>query len=169
MDTFGTRLRAARLAAKMTQQQAAHGIMSTSQLSLLERNQRRPSVEALAALAERLEVASFELSGGLQVVGRARPECRLDQAERFLCQRYFAAAERLATKVISSGTYAERRMRALCIRAEAREGLQRPQFALCDLTAALEIAQHHRNRSAAVRIALRCARLRQLLTSDDVA
>jgi len=168
-NSFGARLLAARQTAGLTQRELAAGIMSTSQLSLLERNMRRPSVEALDALAGRLGLQASQLSPGLAVVGRQRLECRLDRAERALRQCDYAIAERLATQVICSRTNAARRMRAYCVRAEAREGLHCPRAALDDLGSALGIAKHRHDTSTFARIAIASARLRRQFHLDDAA
>jgi transcriptional regulator with XRE-family HTH domain len=169
METFGARLRAARLAAGLSQRELAQALLSTSQLSLLERDKRRPSAETLEALAERLAVPPSRLCPGLTMVGRQRLECRLDQAERALRQYDFAVAERLATQVICSRTNAARRMRAYCVRAEAREGLRCPRAALDDLGCALGIAKRRDDTSTFARIAIASARLRRQFRLDEAA
>lgn len=169
MNEFGTRLRAARLAAGMTQLQLARGIMSASQLSLLEQGRRRPSAQSLHALSARLAMPLAVLSPGLVAMGRPRPECRLEQAERALAQHNYATAERLASQVISSGTNAERRLRAYCLRGEARERLRGAQAALADYGLALDIAKRRNDTKLFVSVAVTCARLRLQLHPDDAA
>lgn len=169
MDGIGTRLRAERTARGLTQVQLAAGIMSTSQLSLLEQGKRRPSTETLVALAARLGMSVAQLCPSLTLVGRARSECRLDQARRSMRACNYATAERLATQVIVSATYSERRMRAYCLRAEARDAMRLPSAALADLDVALEIAKGQSDSRALADIAFFRARLRHQLLSDDAA
>lgn len=57
------RLRAARIAAHLTQQQLAEGLYSKSYLSAIERGKMTPSLQALTALAERLAVPVSYLLG----------------------------------------------------------------------------------------------------------
>lgn len=169
MNNFAARLRAERTARGLTQVQLACGIMSTSQLSLLEQGKRRPSSEALAALAARLDVPVAQLCPSLTLVGRPRLECRLEQARRAMRQCNYATAERLATQVIVSRTYAERRMQAHIVRATARDAMHLPAAALCDLDAALAIAKRQSDSRAFADIAFFRARLRHQLLSDDAA
>lgn len=169
MSDLGTRLRAQRAAQGLTQLQVARGIMSTSQLSLLEQGKRRPSGETIAALAERLGLPVNQLCPSLTLVGRPRTECRLEQARCALRLSNYAAAERLATQVIVSRTYAERRMQAHIVRASARDALHLPAAALTDLDVALEIARRHSDSRSLADIAFFRARLRHQLLADDAA
>lgn len=168
-QAFGPRLRAARVAASLTQRELAHGIMSASQLSLVERGHRRPSVEALEHLAARLNLAVVELAPSLSVVGRERRECRLEQARRAIARGNPALAERLATLALSTCSSAERRMQAYVVRAEAREAMRMPQAALADLGLALDIARGRIATRDFVSIALFRERLRHQLVGDDAA
>lgn len=169
MNDFGVRLRAERTAQGLTQLQVACGIMSTSQLSLLEQGKRRPSRAAVEALAARLGVPVARLCPSLTLVGRTRSECRLEQARQAMRHSSFAAAERLATQVIVSRTYAKRRMQAHVIRAGARDAMHLPAAALADLDVALEIAKRQSDTRALADIAFFRARLRHQLLSDDAA
>ena len=169
MRSFGSRLRAARLGASLTQRELARGIMSTSQLSLVERDRRRPSTDALARLAERLAVPVCELAPNLAVVGRERRECRLEQARRAISSGNLALAERLATMALSSGSNGERRMQAYIVRAEAREAMHMSQAAFDDLGLALDIARARVTTREFVAIALLRERLRHQLLGDDAA
>lgn len=169
MNDFGSRLRAERTAQGLTQLELAHGIMSTSQLSLLEQGKRRPSTEALTSLAERLDVPVAWLCPSFTVVGRARSQCRMEQARWALQRCHYATAERLATQVIFSPTNAERRMHGYVLRAEAREAMRLPGAALADLDVALDIARHRGDSRALADIAFFRERLRHQLLSDDAA
>lgn len=168
-EHFGTTLRTARIAAGLSQIELARGIMSSSQLSLLERGKRRPSVDAVTLLADRLAIAESQLCPTAAMIGRVRPECRLEQVRRALDEHNYAAAERIATQVLSSRTNAERRMRAHHLRAEAREALHMPRAAFDDLGIALDIARRRPDSRDFVDIAFFRARLRHQLLADDAA
>src|SRR5947199_3509998 len=60
-QTVGVRLRAARLARKLTQSQLAQPDFSVSYVSAIERGQIQPSLRALEVFAQRLCVSSTEL------------------------------------------------------------------------------------------------------------
>src|SRR5438309_9885222 len=60
-QTVGVRLRAARLARKLTQSQLAAPDFSVSYISAIERGQIQPSLRALEILAHRLELSSTDL------------------------------------------------------------------------------------------------------------
>lgn len=60
-QTVGARLRAARLAKKLTQQQLARPDFSVSYISAIERGQIQPSLRALEILAQRLELSATDL------------------------------------------------------------------------------------------------------------
>ena len=60
-QTVGEKLRAARLARKLTQSQLARPHFSVSYISAIERNQIPPSLRALEILAGRLGLSSAEL------------------------------------------------------------------------------------------------------------
>ncbi|GEM_PF-794147 len=61
--TIARRLRTARIAAHLTQQQLAEGLYSKSYLSAIERGKMTPSLQAMTALAERLAVPVSYLLG----------------------------------------------------------------------------------------------------------
>lgn len=168
-DSFGSRLRAARLAAGLTQFQLAGDLMTPSHMSLLERDRRRPSAETLQALVVRLGVTPEELACTPEAIGRPRSECRLVQAERALAAGDCGRAERLATQVICSQTHAGRRMDAFVIRAAARSTMLRTPAALADLGAALAIAQRRGDTRSAARIAIERARLERRTSRGDAA
>ena len=60
-QTVGVRLRAARLARKLTQSQLAQPDFSVSYISAIERGQIQPSLRALEIFAQRLSISSVEL------------------------------------------------------------------------------------------------------------
>lgn len=168
-EHFGTTLRTARLAAGLTQIELARGIMSSSQLSLLEQGKRRPSVDSVTQLATRLEIPESRLCPTVEMIGRVRPEGRLEQGRRALLEHNYASAERIATQVLSGRTNAERRMRAYVLRAEAREAMRMPRAAFDDLGLALDIARRRPDSRDFVDIAFSRERLRHQLLSDDAA
>ena len=58
-QTVGNKLRAARLARKLTQGQLARPDFSVSYVSAIERGQIHPSLRALEIFAHRLEIGHF--------------------------------------------------------------------------------------------------------------
>ncbi|MGZ6365810.1 MAG: helix-turn-helix domain-containing protein, partial [Ktedonobacteraceae bacterium] len=60
-QSVGAKLRAARLARKLTQSQLAQPDFSVSYVSAIERGQIQPSLRALEIFAQRLGVSSTEL------------------------------------------------------------------------------------------------------------
>lgn len=168
-DTFGARLKRARLEAGLTQRQLARNLSTAGHISRLEAGRRRPSAETLDELAARLGVDAAILAAHPSAVGRARQEPRLVQADRALACGDYALADRLATHVITSLTNAERRVDALCLRAFARSAMRRPRAALDDLMAAHGIAQRRGDTRRCAEIAIECARLRRPLEPDTAA
>jgi len=61
--SIGERLRAARFAARLTQQELAGNLFSKSYISAIERDKMTPSLQALSVLAERLDVPVSYLLG----------------------------------------------------------------------------------------------------------
>ena len=78
---LGRRLRNARVAAGLTQTEAASGDASTAYISRIEAGQRRPDLKLLGALAERLGTTVEELLVGITRDKRAELELELDYAE----------------------------------------------------------------------------------------
>lgn len=167
--SFGARLKRARLAAGLTQRQLAHNLTTAGHISLLEHDRRRPSGETLQELAARLQVDPATLAAHPSVVGRARREPRLDQADRALARGDLALADRLTSMAIAGFTNGEHRMEALCLRAIVRDAMGRPRAALDDLEAALSIARRRSDSRMCARIAIECARLRRPLQPDSAA
>ena len=167
--SFGARLKQARLAAGLTQRQLALNLTTPGHISLLEHGHRRPSGETLEQLAARLGVDATTLAAHPSAVGRRRPEPRLQQADRALADGDFALAERLTTQIIVGLANAERRMDALCLRAIARDAMQRPRAALEDLESALVIARRRNDSRMCAQIAIECARLRRPMQPDTAA
>jgi tetratricopeptide (TPR) repeat protein len=78
---LGGRIRAARVAAGLTQTQAADGIASPAYISRIEAGQRRPELGLLGRLAERLRTSAEELVVGLPRDRTDELRLGLDHAE----------------------------------------------------------------------------------------
>ena len=78
---LGQRLRNARVAAGLTQTEAAGGAASTAYISRIEAGQRRPDLKLLARLAERLGTTVEELLVGITRDRRSELQLELDYAE----------------------------------------------------------------------------------------
>ena len=78
---LGRRLRNARVAAGLTQTEAAGGDASTAYISRIEAGQRRPDLKLLAGLAERLGTTVEELLVGVTRSKRDELRLELDYAE----------------------------------------------------------------------------------------
>ena len=78
---LGRRLRNARVAAGLTQTEAAGGHASTAYISRIEGGQRRPDLKLLGQLAERLGTSVEELLVGVTRDQRAELQLELDYAE----------------------------------------------------------------------------------------
>jgi tetratricopeptide (TPR) repeat protein len=78
---LGRRLRNARVAAGLTQTEAADGAASTAYISRIEAGQRRPDLKLLGLLAERLGTTVEELLMGVSRDQRAELLLELDYAE----------------------------------------------------------------------------------------
>jgi tetratricopeptide (TPR) repeat protein len=78
---LGSRLRAARVAAGLTQAEVAAGVASTAYISRIEAGQRRPELGLLGRLAERLHTSTEELVTGLTRNRSAELQLSLDYAE----------------------------------------------------------------------------------------
>jgi len=89
---LGRRLRNARVAAGLTQTEAAGGDASTAYISRIEAGQRRPDLKLLGALADRLGTTVEELLVGITRDKRAELELELDYAELSLASGSAAEA-----------------------------------------------------------------------------
>jgi tetratricopeptide (TPR) repeat protein len=78
---LGGRIRAARVAAGLTQAALADGVASTAYISRIEAGQRRPDLRLLNELAERLDTSTEELVVGLSRDRTAELQLSLDYAE----------------------------------------------------------------------------------------
>jgi tetratricopeptide (TPR) repeat protein len=90
--TLGRRLRNARVAAGLTQTEAADGAASTAYISRIEAGQRRPDLKLLARLAKRLGTTVEELLIGITRDQRAELLLELDHAELELAAGNASAA-----------------------------------------------------------------------------
>jgi tetratricopeptide (TPR) repeat protein len=90
--TLGRRIRNARVAAGLTQTEAAGGAASTAYISRIEAGQRRPDLKLLGKLAERLGTSVEELLVGITRDQRAELQLELDHAELELAGGDGAAA-----------------------------------------------------------------------------
>jgi len=89
---LGRRLRNARVAAGLTQTQAAGGDASTAYISRIEAGQRRPDLRLLGRLAERLDTTIEELLVGITRDKRSELQLELDYAELALASGSAAEA-----------------------------------------------------------------------------
>src|SRR3954452_23509312 len=78
---LGRRLRNARVAAGLTQTEAADGSASTAYISRIEAGQRRPDLKLLGHLAERLGTTVEEILMGVTRDQRSELMLELDYAE----------------------------------------------------------------------------------------
>jgi tetratricopeptide (TPR) repeat protein len=90
---LGRRLRNARVAAGLTQTEAAGGDASTAYVSRIEAGQRRPDLKLLGRLAERVGTTVDELLVGITHDKRAELQVELDYAELELASGNPAAAD----------------------------------------------------------------------------
>ncbi len=113
---LGDRLRSLRLAAGLTQTQVAGERFSKEYISQIERGKTRPTDEAIAWLAARLDVDAAFLGGGVSTDVRGRIEAQLARAETLTAShRYGEAVELFVTarRDIGSTGSAELEVRAL--------------------------------------------------------
>lgn len=112
-QTVGTRLRAARVAKKYTQNQLARPDFSVSYISAIERGQIQPSLRALEILAQRLELSTTDLLpahpplvgalvGERGVVGSEEREMLLLEAQIAIRQKNPAQALEVLQKLLSA-------------------------------------------------------------------
>jgi tetratricopeptide (TPR) repeat protein len=99
---LGRRLRNARVAAGMTQTQAAGGNASTAYISRIEAGQRRPDLKLLVQLADRLDTTLEELLIGITRDQRAELQLELDYAELSLSSGNAAEALTRAEAVLEA-------------------------------------------------------------------
>ncbi len=113
---LGDRLRSLRLAAGLTQTQVAGERFSKEYISQIERGKTRPTDEAIAWLAARLDVDAAFLGGGVSTDVRGRIEAQLARAEALTeSHRYAEAVEQFvsARRDIGATGSAELEVRAL--------------------------------------------------------
>src|SRR3954453_12138500 len=99
---LGARIKAARVAAGLTQPVLADSDVSVAYLSRIESGQRRPSPELLASLAQRLGVTLDYLVLGEGWEDARRLELQLDHAELSLAGGEAANALTLAREVLTN-------------------------------------------------------------------
>jgi tetratricopeptide (TPR) repeat protein len=113
---LGDRLRSLRLAAGLTQTQVAGERFSKEYVSQIERGKTRPTDEAIAWLAARLDVDAAFLGGGVSTDVRGRIEAQLARAEALTASHRYGEAVELfltARRDIGSTGSAELEVRAL--------------------------------------------------------
>ncbi len=113
---LGDRLRSLRLAAGLTQTQVAGERFSKEYISQIERGKTRPTNEAIAWLAARLDVDAAFLGGGVSTDVRGRIEAQLARAEALTESHRHAEAVELfvsARRDIGATGSAELEVRAL--------------------------------------------------------
>jgi tetratricopeptide (TPR) repeat protein len=99
---LGRRIRVARVAAGLTQTEAAGGDVSTGYLSRIETGERRPDLKLLHNLATRLYTSVDELLTGLTRDRRAELRLELDYAELELSSGKGAEALRRAEEILAA-------------------------------------------------------------------
>ena len=98
---LGRRLRLARLAAGMTQQQVTQGEVSAAYLSRIEAGQRRPEVGLLTRMAERIGVPLADLVVEPVDEEALRLQVDLDHAELLLVSAQAAEALAAVAQVVA--------------------------------------------------------------------
>lgn len=99
---LGRRIRLARVAASLTQTEAAGGDVSTGYLSRIETGERRPDLKLLANIATRLHTTSEELLTGISRDRRAELQLEVDHAELELASGNGAAALQRADAILAA-------------------------------------------------------------------
>jgi tetratricopeptide (TPR) repeat protein len=124
-DALGTRVRALRTAAGLTQSDLAEGRFSKEYVSQIERGKSRPTAETVAWLAERLGVDPALLLTGVSAAERSRWEAMLARASALAEQhRYAEAAPEFAeVRPLAQAAGAKE----LELRAQSGEGWARMQ------------------------------------------
>jgi tetratricopeptide (TPR) repeat protein len=142
--TLGQRLRAARVAAGLTQSELAASRFSKQYVSQIERDQLRPADETLRWLAERLGVDSQYLATGVDGRERERLESLVVRGEAALeAHDYAEAISALAgvAEALPSESASDLRLRALLAEAWARMYIGEMREALPLLSRARVIAE----------------------------
>lgn len=139
LPTLGGRLRNARLARGLTQTEVAGGDVSTAYISRIESGQRRPDLQLLGRLGERLGTSLEELLLGTTSRRRAEVQLDLDHAELALVsgdagtalQRVDEAVAALTDRTMPDLLARARLLRARCL--EATGSMDEAILALEDL------------------------------------
>src|SRR5579875_960656 len=161
---LGSRVRAARRAARLTQAQLAGSRLSESYISLIEAGRRRPTPDALDWIAERLGVPVEQLRGPgpaedtaeLELaIRRGEIEASSGQAER-ACERLRAAA--LAAADRQQAGLARRAQAALARTLETTGRLAQARAVWEEVLAASRAEPRHGLEAAATVGICRCAR-----------
>lgn len=120
---LGSRLKRARVALRRTQSQVTSGQISTAYLSRIEAGTRRPTLEVLKALAERLDSSVHELLLGLAPASWSAMQAELEWAQLSLRTGDAAAALTRTTALVAALPEGTRlRRAALGTHALALEG-----------------------------------------------
>jgi tetratricopeptide (TPR) repeat protein len=138
LPELGTRLRAARVAAGLTQVQLARDIIEPSYVCRVEGGHRRPNLRVLTTLAERVGAPLEELLTGMTRDRRAAIQSRIDFAELSLSSEDPSEALAVADEVLAElvGMNApDLSEGALRLRASAREASGDLDGAAADLMA----------------------------------
>ena len=98
----GKRLRTARVASGLSQTEVAHGLLSVPQLSRIESGKRRPRLDMLVSLAERLGTTAVDLITGVPADRDAELRLAADLAELSLLSGDGAAALTEADKLLGT-------------------------------------------------------------------
>ena len=130
-QTVGVRLRAARLARKLTQSQLAQPDFSVSYISAIERGQIQPSLRALEIFAQRLSISSVDLLAkqtgqSLQVFSEKdskneieqNTELQLLEAQLFLLQGNYRQAVTVLSTLSSDTLKSQQEIRFIRSRKE---------------------------------------------------
>jgi len=161
-EGFGARLRAARVAAGMSQAELAGDALSASHVSLLESGRRRPTVPVVDLLAARLGCTPGLLLHGADPAAAERTRLTLDYAELALRNGEPGDALTQLEALPGTGTggpAGEDAWRARRLRCAALEGLGRLEEALREIESLRAQARSERRHSEHLRLtvdAVRC-------------
>jgi tetratricopeptide (TPR) repeat protein len=142
---LGRRIRAARLAAGLTQAEAADNLVSAAYISRIEIGNRRPDTRLLQHLADKLKTTVEALVVGVSRDDLAEAELALDYAELALRSGDPETALAGIAGVLDDetvGSVAPLAERGLMLRAEALESTGRHKEAITDLNAIAEAHAH---------------------------